>query len=122
MLPAKWRDCCREVRVLPSPVCNSDHFAVETSLMLPRAPADDPQAQLPRASLVPGGKNAGRHDRKRKPVGWRCKDLSSLHSFVLDKLEGAKTLDEFNSMVKGYCFEAGDPTPKQNFYFLWIRI
>ena len=42
--------------------------------------------------------------------------MSSLHSSVLDKLGGVKTLDEFNCLVKECCLAAGDATPKQTFH------
>ena len=83
MLPAKWLSCCIEVRVLPSLVCNSDHLAVKMSLLLPRAPADPSQPSPPGPSRNLVGQAAGKRE-KQKPIGWKCKGLSSLHSSVLD--------------------------------------
>ena len=115
LLPAKWLSCCVEVRVLPTMVCNSDHFAVKMSLLLPRAPADPSQLPPPGPFHSPVSRTAGKR-AKQKPIGWKCKDLCSLHSSVLDKIDEAKTLDEFNCLVKECCLAASDSTPKQIFH------
>ena len=113
LLPAKCLNCCVEVRALPFLVCNSGHIAVKMSSMLPGTPAV-PAQPPPGPSRNQVGHAAGNR-AKQKPIGWKCKDLSSPRSSVLDNDE-VKTLDEFNCLVKDCCVAASGSTPKLVFH------